>query len=277
VETRGVTRLVTLEFPGAISPFAVVVVPAWGGPDRRFPVLVALHGRGEALKPPAVGAMGWPRDYALTRAFERLAAPPLTSTDLEGFVEPDHLAAMNKSLAEQPFGGVIVACPYVPDIDLRNADALRAYGRFVIDQLLPRVQKETPAIAGPQNTGIDGVSLGGFTALRVGLTNPEAFAAVGALQPAISDDQASDWTEYARAARRKAPDLKLRLLTSHDDDYHGAITHLSTAWRAAGVNHDFLDLPGPHDYPFNRGPGSFEMLLWHDRALRAGAAPRRTP
>jgi len=22
-----------------------------------------------------------------------------------------------------------------------------------------------------------------------------------------------------------------------------------------------------HDYPFNRGPGAIEMLLWHDRVL----------
>jgi enterochelin esterase-like enzyme len=270
---RGTTRLLTLDFAGAVTPVAVVVVPAWGKPADRYPVLVALHGRGEALKPPPVGAMGWARDYALTRAFERLAAPPLIAADLEGFVEPDHLAALNHGLAEHPFGGLVVACPYLPDIDLRSDAALRAYGRFVVDQLLPKVRSEAPALEGRDHTGIDGVSLGGFTALRVGLTNPDAFVAVGALQPAISDDQAGDWTEFARAARRRAPDLQLRLLTSHEDDYHGTITRLSAQWRAAGIGHEFLDLPGPHDYPFNRGPGSIEMLLWHDRILRGVRAP----
>src|SRR5262249_52801074 len=92
---RGATRLLTLESPGAISPVAVVFVPAWVTPGERFPVLVALHGRGEALKSPPAGAMGWVRDYLLTRAFERLANPPLTAQDLEGFVEPDHLAGLN--------------------------------------------------------------------------------------------------------------------------------------------------------------------------------------
>jgi hypothetical protein len=64
--------------------------------------------------------------------------------------------------------------------------------------------------------------------------------------------------------------MKLRLLTSREDYFHNAITSLSAAWRFAGVAHDFADLPGPHDYVFNRGPGSIELLLWHDRALWHG-------
>ena len=72
------------------------------------------------------------------------------------------------------------------------------------------------------------------------------------------------------AARERRPALKLRLLTSHDDYFRGPILAISQAWRAAGVAHDFADLPGPHDYVFNRGPGSIELLLWHDRALAHG-------
>ena len=52
-----------------------------------------------------------------------------------------------------------------------------------------------------------------------------------------------------------------------DDYFRGAISHTSQAWKAAGLEHDFADVPGPHDYPFNRGPGAIEMLLWHDRML----------
>ena len=77
----------------------------------------------------------------------------------------------------------------------------------------------------------------------------------------------SPLTELARAARSKRPSLKLRLLTSSDDYFRDAILELSSAWRAAGVLHDFADVPGPHDYIFNRGPGSIELLTWHDRAL----------
>jgi len=267
---RGSSRLVTMTFEAdAGGPqTAAVLVPTWGPEGTRFPVVVALHGRGEALKGPDRGGFGWPRDYALDHAIERIALPPLTSADLEGFVDEARLAQMNADLASHPFGGVIVACPYVPDLDLRTFKDMRAYGKWIVETFLPRVRRETPAIASIEATGIDGVSLGGATALRVGFSFPDAFGAIGALQPAIAEDQAQEWTDLARYARKKRPSLALRLTTSHDDYYNLAITRLSQAWRAGGVEHDFADVPGPHDYAFNRGPGAYELLAWHDRVLR---------
>jgi iron(III)-salmochelin esterase len=267
---RGSSRLLTMTFEAdAGGPqTAAVLVPTWGPEGTRFPLVVALHGRGEALKGPDRGAFGWPRDYALAHAIERIASPPITPTDLEGFVDDARLSQMNTDLAAHPFGGVIVACPYVPDLDLRTFKDMRAYGKWIVETFLPRVRRETPAIVSIEATGIDGVSLGGATALRVGFSFPEAFGAVGALQPAVFDDQAQEWTDLARYARKKRPSLALRLTTSHDDYYNSAITRLSQAWRAGGVEHDFADVPGPHDYAFNRGPGSYELLAWHDRVLR---------
>ena len=246
---------------------AVVVVPTWGDASARFPVLVALHGRGEALKPPAEGAMGWPRDYAMVHAIDRLRAPPLTTTDHEGFVTPAHLAEENAWLAAHPFRGLVVACPYLPDIRPATTGDVADYGRFLVDVLLPRVRGETPALATPEATGLDGVSLGGVTALRIGLSRPDVFGAVGGIQPAVQQGQDPEWTALAQAARARRSDLKLRLLTSHDDYFRDPILGISRAWHLAGVDHDFADVPGPHDYVFNRGPGSIELLLWHDRML----------
>jgi enterochelin esterase-like enzyme len=264
---RGGVRTLTWELPERQR--AVVLVPAWGGDGARFPVLVALHGRGEAVKGPERGAWGWARDYSLVRAIERVCAPPLTQDDLQGFADPERLERLNRELEARPFGGLVVVCPWVPDLDLRSDAALRAYGRFVIETLLPRVYRETPAIGTPAATGIDGVSLGGAVALRVGLGNPAAFGAVGALQPAIRDDQASAWVEIAKAARATRPTLKLRLLTSTEDYYRPAVERTADALQKAGVDHELTIVPGPHDYVFNRGPGSVELLLFHDRALRA--------
>jgi acetyl esterase/lipase len=245
----------------------VVVVPSWGGADAKFPVVVALHGRGESTKTPAEGAMGWPRDYAMVRAFDRLRAPPLREKDYEGFVEPARMAATNASLAATPFGGVIVACPWLPDVRPATTGDIGVYARYLLDVLLPRVRKDTPALSSPEATGIDGVSLGGILALRIGLTCPESFGAVGGIQAALQEGQNTEWTVLAQAARAKRPGMKLRLLTSHDDYFHDAIVGVSQAWRAASVTHDFADVPGPHDYIFNRGPGSIELLTWHDRSL----------
>jgi iron(III)-salmochelin esterase len=252
---------------GGIPGRATIVVPSWGAPEARFPVLIALHGRGEALKPPSEGAMGWPRDYAMVRAIDRLRSPPLRESDYMGFADPRRVAETNASLAARPFGGLVVACPWMPDFDPAATADIAAYSHFVTDVLLRRVQRETPAIVGPEATGIDGVSLGGIIALRIGLTCPEFFGAVGGIQPAVARTQSAEWCAMAQAARARRPTMKLHLVTSHEDYFREAIVGVSQAWRACGVAHDFLDVPGPHDYSFNRGPGSIELLLWHDRAL----------
>jgi hypothetical protein len=246
---------------------AVVVVPTWGAQDELFPVLVALHGRGEALKPPAEGAMGWPRDYAMVRAIDRLRSPPLRAPDYEGFADPARMAQTNAALVARPFRGLVVVCPWLPDLRPAPTADLTACARFIVGTLLPRVHRETPAQRNPEATGIDGVSLGGVTALRIGLTFPETFGAVGGIQPALAEGQNAEWTALAQAARAARPSMKLRLLTSHDDYFRDAVTGVSQAWRASGIAHDFADVPGPHDYVFNRGPGSIELLTWHDRAL----------
>jgi len=242
---------------------AKILVPGWAREGEKFPLVVALHGRGEALKGPDRGASGWPDDYGMVRAFDRLRHPPITSEDLEGMVDEARLAAINA----RAFRGVVVACPYLPDLDLLSDSELKNYGRAIVDSLVSRVRKEAPVIARADATGIDGVSLGGVTALRVGLGNAETFGAVGALQPAIAEWQAGELTEIARAARAKNPSLKLRLITSDLDGFRRATEALSRAWKAAAIDHEMAVLPGPHDYPFNRGPGVYELLTFHDRVL----------
>jgi len=260
---RGQTRIVRWTLPER-GPAGEVAIA--GGPSR-WPLVVALHGHGEAMKPPADGAMGWIRDYGLPNAIDRVSNPPLTADDVQGFVDPDRLALYNAQLGARPFGGLVVVCPYLPEMNLRSHADLADYGRYLVEVVVPRARRELPVLASPLATGIDGVSMGGATALRAGFAHVETFGAVGALQPALSDDQVDDFVEVAKAARARRPGLPLRLTTSHEDVYEGAITHLSRALVAAAVPHDFADIPGPHDYPFNRGPGAIEMLLWHDRVL----------
>jgi hypothetical protein len=245
----------------------VVVVPTWGGPQARFPVLVALHGHGEAIKSPSEGAMGWPRDYAMVHAIDRLRAPPLQDSDYLGFADPVRVRAANAALAALPYAGAIVVCPWMPDFHLPAPADIAEYGRYLRDTLLPRVRRDTPALSTPEATGIDGISLGGFVALRIGLSLPDVFGATGAVQPAIQDGTAPEWTALAQAARAARPASKLRLMTSHEDYFRTGIVAVSRAWSAAGIQHDFAEVPGPHDYVFNRGPGSLELLLWHDHAL----------
>lgn len=253
-----------------VGRMSVVVVLPERRSDERFPVLIAMHGRGETLKGPKRGARGWVDDYEIGKAIERLRRPPLTADDFGGFVLAERLATINRALRDAPYGGLVLVCPYTPDILNRDNPFMGAppLASFLVETLIPRVLRETPAIGTPRSIGIDGVSLGGRAALAVGLLRPESFGAVGSLQAALDAENAPDLATRAGSAARKNPALSLRLVTSTADYYLPALRAADAALRRAGVQHDFFVAQGPHDYAFNRGPGAYEMLLFHDRVLR---------
>lgn len=257
----------------AFGRIDVVVVLPDRLPNERFPVLIALHGRGEAMKGPIRGARGWVDDYALGRAIRRLSMPPLELRDFEGLTDRKRLDLINVELHSQPYQGLVVLCPYTPDVLAGERPFERAlpYARFLVETLLPRARRELPVIDAPSATGIDGVSLGGRLALLSGLYQPAVFGAVATLQAAFDSSDASRLAALAASAKKTNPNLKFRLLTSDEDYFYNANRAISAAFTQARVPHDFLVVVGPHDYVFNRGPGAIEMLLFHDRALRAGS------
>ena len=254
----------------AFGRIDVVVVLPDRLPNERFPVLIALHGRGEAMKGPVRGARGWIDDYALGRAIRRLSMPPLEPRDFEGLAEPKRLKSINEELKTRPYQGLVVICPYTPDVltGERPFDRAVPFARFLVDTVLPRARRELPIIDSASATGIDGVSLGGRLALLSGLYEPTSFGAVATLQAAFDTSDASRLAGMAVNAKKANPSLKFRLLTSDEDYFLNANRAISAAFTQTHVEHQFLVVTGPHDYIFNRGPGAIEMLLFHDRALR---------
>ncbi len=253
----------------------VISLPAVADPARRFPVLVAFHGRGESVKGRRRGARGWLDDYALTRALERLSSPPLSLEDFEGFVSTERLARLNSGLIAQPYEGLIVVCPFLPDV-LKGEKAFREaepLTRFVVDVLLPRVYAKTPALGTAESTGIDGVSLGGRAALLVGLSRPMAFHSVSGLQAALDEKELGRLSDWAVQALQQNPRLELRLLTSDEDYFREVNQHFSKRLSAKGVRHELTEVIGTHSYRFNRGPAAFEMLLYQNRVLRGFPGP----
>jgi enterochelin esterase-like enzyme len=262
---------VTWSYPDTpVGPMSAVVVLPERSPDERFPVLVTFHGTGEARKGPEKGARGWLDDYGMYRALERLKHPPLVAEDFQGFADDARLAKLNAALAEAPYRGLIIVNSYTPDM-LRGDEPFSKVpplADFVVNELLARARRETPAIGTPQTTGVDGISLGGRAALAIGLRNPEAFAAVSGLQPAFDTENAGAVAQRALIAHQKNPALSFRLLTSDGDYFLGSTKAMSSAMKQAGVPNTLVVVRGPHDYPFNRGPAVYELLLHHDRVLR---------
>jgi enterochelin esterase-like enzyme len=253
----------------------VVVILPERTPYSKWPVLITMHGRGEALKGPERGARGWIDDYELLKVMRRVRNPPLTREDFKSFVKAPRRARLNAALKEKPWRGFIVVCPYTPDMLTGDDPFGKAppLAQFLVDELLPRVYRETPAIGTSESTGIDGVSLGGRAAITVGLLRPRSFGVIAALQAAFHSDKAQEIAERARKAREQNPKLSFRLLTSDEDVFLGPDTAIAEALRAANVPVYFDVVTGPHDYDFNRGPGAIEMLLFHDRVLRGESPP----
>jgi len=250
---------------------AVVMLPRSVAPGERLPLLVALHGWGEAVRGVERGAWGWARDYELDPSDAALRRPRLSRDAFLGWVSPGRFAALRRDHAARPYQGVVVVAPYTPDY-LEPAAAARvpAYADWIAQVLVPRARRELPVLGDRAATGIDGVSLGGLVALETGFLRPETFGVVGALQAAVLGR-----TEQVLARRQEGPARpaqRLRLVTSRGDPLRAANEALHAALTARGVAHDWRVVEGPHDYVFNRGAGGVEMLRFHDRALRGEAA-----
>ncbi|HTJ80782.1 MAG TPA: alpha/beta hydrolase-fold protein [Polyangiaceae bacterium] len=239
---------------------------------KGWPVLVALHGRGEAGRGLDVGAHGWRDDYDLDGRRARLESPPLSAADAGDFLPPERLESINASLAKTPWRGLAVVCPYTPVPTGRDVESVRPFARFVTGPLLEKAAELVGGRVRREATGIDGVSMGGRYALLVGWTRPEVFGAVGALQPAIHEDEADDLAELALTAKKRSAQM-VRLVTSEDDPFLEPTRALAAALAKRGVAHRLVVAKGPHDYVWNRGPGSIELLAFHERVLRGVEAP----
>lgn len=265
------TRSLTWEDSAVGPQRAIVLLPrARPAEGARWPLLVALHGQGEARRGVRRGAWGWVRDYELAKADVALRRGRLTSDDFLGFVEPARLRALNESLRARPYRGLAVACPYTNDL-FADREVIEPFDRFVVGELLPRLRRELPVSAERGATGIDGVSLGGIQAMLVGYGHPETFGAVGGMQPAIRRYLPELMARLQRGGSAR-PAQRLRLMTSQGDRFQDVVRAFSHDLDEASLPHELVVTPGPHDYVWNRGPGSVEMLLYYDRVLR-GEAP----
>lgn len=237
-----------------------VLLPGGTHAPGSLSVIVALHGRGEAVRGPARGARGWLDDYALERAFVVMTRGRPISADAAGLASPAQLSVMTRALRARPFRAIAVVMPYTPDLidEAPGSDRIAAYGRWLLEVMLPAVRTALPEIgAEPSRTAIDGVSLGGMLALDIGLRHPESFGSVGGIQAAVRG-RVGAYGPLATGATRC-----LRLASSERDPFLRATRELSSAWRARGIVHELVEYAGPHGYAFNRGPGALELLRFH--------------
>jgi predicted esterase len=248
---------------------ALAIWPADRPQNERWPMVIAFHGMGEAREGKDKGYRAWLERYGLGPAFEALLGGTLSKDTFGGLVRDDALKVLNAELKARPFRGVFVVGVYTPDLlaQVARPEKIDAFANWVATRLVPKVRDTFPvASQDPREVGVDGVSLGGMVALEVGLRYPEVFGAVGTIQPAIRGREAEFAERAAKAAAQKPQ--ALRLLSSDADPLLPVTRKLSEELRQQHVAHTLVVSPGGHDYAFNRGPGSVELLRFHDRALR---------
>jgi S-formylglutathione hydrolase FrmB len=200
-----------------------VVVPEGDRGDRR-PLLVFLHGR------------GGDQDSEL--------------------VEPFFLA-----LASLRDPAPVVAFPYGDDHSYWHDRADGAWGRYVVDEVIPQMAKRFSA--DPQQVAVGGISMGGFGAFDLAVHFPGRFCAVAGHSPAIWQTGAEtapgafdDAEDFARndviAAARSTPadftDQPVWLDAGADDPFQPGDQALAETLSADGAPATVkLSRPGGHD------------------------------
>jgi predicted alpha/beta superfamily hydrolase len=146
---------------------------------------------------------------------------------------------------------------YTPTKDARLGGGLAGqYGRFIVEELKPFVDRTYRTRADAAGTALGGSSLGGLVTLSIGLTHPGVFGGLVAMSPSVWWDRRvilstirrtrprpslRIWIDMGSAEGRRAVDdarmLKASLVRAgwhaghdlHYAEYEGA-THSETAW-----------------------------------------------
>ena len=151
---------------GATRRVWVYLPPQYAAePARRFPVLYLQDGQNVFDGATAFLAG---KEWEVDETVERLAR--------EGRIEPLVVVAVDN-------GGERRLVEYTPTRDRRAPDGggADAYGRMLVEELKPWVDRTYRTRPERETTGIGGSSLGGLVSLYLGLKHPEVFGRIAAL------------------------------------------------------------------------------------------------
>lgn len=248
----------------------LVITPRRRAAQGSLPVVVLLHGLGETHEQRA-GLFAWLGPYGLGRAWERLEHPPL-EREREAFVSAPEYAELNRSLADQPFQGLVAVCPFMPNpyASRDSSTRLELYARALVEEVLPGVRARVPAAAkDAARTCIAGVSLGGAVAIEVLVRQAAAFGALASVQGAYGTRLAPVLAR--RIAEAGAPRAAY-VASSSGDPYRAANVELAKQLEKQNIPTQRSLRTGPHSQGWLVEIGSLELLLWCDRALRGQSA-----
>lgn len=223
---------------GRTLPYKVVLPPGYGlvtSRATRYPVLYLLH--------------GWSGHYDSWLANTSLA----------------RYAAEHRLIVVTPEGDN----GWYTDSAASPADKFESY---VLQELIPDVERRFRTISARRGRGVAGCSMGGYGALKLALKHPEVFALAastsGALDAASRSDDASIMQTFGDvgSATREENDLQ-RLAREFPAERRGLLPFLyldcgdKDPWfkvnrdfadllTERGMAHEYRQLPGEHIWPY---------------------------
>ena len=200
--------------------FSLYMPPCYiAGAGRLYPVLYLLHGA-------TADHTQWP--------------------DLNVAPNADDLIAQHRA---RPFLVVMPGGDYRPGED---------YGAFVLQDLIPVVERTERVAPDRADRAIGGLSLGGAWALELALTHPELFSAVGGHSP-VSDRTLKRLSTAAPGV------VRVYLDVGKDDSLASSVEAFASQLALGGFAPEFHVYPGGHDRTYWRAH-SAEYLAFYAAA-----------
>jgi enterochelin esterase-like enzyme len=224
----------TSQVYGKPVPVNVYLPPCYDGISGAFPVVYLLHGGGS-------DETQWP--------------------DLGVRSEADALIASGAP----SFVVVMPGGEYIWTLD---------YEAFVLNELIPVIEKDFSVRTDKSGRAIGGLSLGGYWALRIAFRHPDLFTAVGGNSPVTARGEPDDPIQLAQSAAG-LDQLQIALDVGDMDSLRSDTQQLANVLQARGLPISFVINPGEHARPYWRSHTD-EYLRFYVKALNpAPARPHR--
>ena len=215
---------------------------------ERYPVLYLQHGGGE-------DETGWPNQGRVNFIMDNLIA--------EGNAEP-MLIVMDRGYAVDPDAPPSSQEPGPRGILQPNTTLTAVF----IKEIIPTIDRDFRTIADREHRAMAGLSMGGFQAFQITMSNLDKFAYVGGFSGAGFIPPGSDITKMhngvwadADSFNRRVKLVYISIGTAEPERMYKGVNNLHIELEKAGIKHVYYESPGT----------SHEWLTWR-RSLKQFAS-----